>query len=83
MKEITYLNHSGSVSKLCPFGEKVKLYNSLTSTKPCGERVRTVGSSDCTTCPYYGGFGRVISKWVTSYIETRLCKHPANSENRI
>lgn len=77
MKEIIYLNHSGSVSKPCPFGEKVKLYNSLTSSKPCGERIRIVGSSDCTTCPHYVGFGRVVGKWGTSTLETRLCSHPA------
>lgn len=76
--EITYMNHSGSVCKPCPFGEKVKLYNSLTSNKPCGERVRTVGASDCTACPYYAGFGKVVGKAGTSTIETRLCRHPAD-----
>lgn len=74
--EVEYLNCWGSVSKPCPFGEKVKLYNSLHSDKPCGERVRIVGASDCTECPYYVGFGRIVGKWGTSTIETRICGHP-------
>ena len=79
--EIVYTNCWGSVSKPCPFGEKVKLYNSLTSKKPCAERVRTVGASDCTECPYYVRFGRVIGKAGTSTIETRICKHPIDDNS--
>lgn len=74
--EVTYEACWGSVFTVCPFGEKVKLYNSLHSNKPCGERVRIVGSSDCTNCQYYLGVGRFIKNCGTTEILTKICKHP-------
>ena len=75
-KEIEYFSCWGSVFKPCPFGETVKLYNSLHSDKPCGEKVRTVGSGTCTECQYYVKVGRVIEKAGTGWIQSIICGHP-------
>lgn len=75
MKEIHYRNDYGSVSTKCPFSEKVQLYNSLHSATPSGERVRIVGSTDCTVCKFYEGRGAYLKKWGTTYIESILCSH--------